>query len=144
MGYSMPGFPVLHHLPELAQTQVHWSGDTIQPLSSSSPPVLNLSQHQSFLRVSSSHQVVKVLELQFQHQSFQRIFRIDFFRIDWFDLLAVQGILKSLFQHHSLESPVLRCSAFFTVQFSYPYMATGWNYSFGYTDLHWQSNVSAF
>src|SRR5574340_1148631 len=51
--------------------------------------------------------------------------RLIFFRISWFDLLAVQGTLKSLLQHHSLEASVLRCSAFFTVQLSHPYMTTG-------------------
>ena len=79
---SIPGFPVPHHLPEFAQVHVHWIGDAIQPchfLSSPSPPAFNLSQHQGLFQwVSSSHQVAKVLELQLQHQSFQRIFRVDF------------------------------------------------------------------
>ena len=81
MNWSMPVFPVLHYLPELAQTHVHWVGDVIQPshpLSSPSPPTFNLSQHQSLFQwVSSFHQVTKVLELQFQHQSFPWIFRVD-------------------------------------------------------------------
>ena len=65
------------------------------------PPVFNLSQHQGLFQwVSSSHQVARVLEFQPQHQSFQWIFRTDFFKIDGFDLLAVQGTLKSLIQHH--------------------------------------------
>ena len=76
------GFPVLHHLPELAQTHVHWVGDAIQPscpLSSPSPPVFNLPQHQGlFQGVSFLYQAAKVLELQLQHQSFQWIFRTDF------------------------------------------------------------------
>ena len=80
MDCSMPGFPVHHQLLELAQTQVHWVSDAIQPshpLLSPSPPALNLSQHQGLFKwVSSSHQVAKVLEL--QHQSFQWIFRTDF------------------------------------------------------------------
>ena len=71
---SRPGFPVLHHLPELAQTHVHWVGDVIQPfhpLSSPSPPTFNLSHHQDlFQGVSSSHHVAKVLEFQLQHQPF--------------------------------------------------------------------------
>ena len=82
---STPGFPVLHHLSELAQTQVHWVGDAIQPALSLSPssPALNLSQHQGlFLRVGSLHQVARVLELQLQHQSFRWIFSIDFLE-DW-------------------------------------------------------------
>ena len=79
---SMPGFPVQHQLPELAQTHVHRVGDAIQPscpLSSPSPSAFILSQHQGLFQwVSSLHQVVKVLELQLQHQSFQWIFRTDF------------------------------------------------------------------
>ena len=117
MDCSITGFPVHHQLPELAQTHVHWVGNAIQPshpLSSSSPPAFNLSQHQGLFKwVSSSHQVAKVLELQLQHQSFQRIFMTDFFRIDWLDLLAVQGTLKSLLQHHSSKTSILRHSAFF-------------------------------
>ena len=82
MGCSMPSFPVLHHLLELAQTHVHWVGDAIQPsypLSSPSPPAFNLSHHQGLFQwVGSFHQVVKILELQLQHQSFQWIIRADF------------------------------------------------------------------
>ena len=81
---STPSFPVLHYLMEFGQTHVHWIGDAIQPshpLSSPSPPAPNLSQHQGlFQRVSSWHQVAKVLEL--QQQSFQWIFRVDFLS-DW-------------------------------------------------------------
>ena len=77
-----PGLPVHHELPEFTQTEVHWVCDAIQPshpLSSSSPPTFNFSQHQSIFKwVSSSHQVAEVVEFQLQHQSFQRIFRIDF------------------------------------------------------------------
>ena len=64
-----------------------------------------------------------VLEL--QHQSFQRIFRVDSFRIDWLDLLAAQGSLKSLYQPHSLKASIIWCSTFFIVQLSHPYMTTG-------------------
>ena len=77
-----PGCPVLCYLLKFTQTHAHWVGDVIQPshpLSSPSPPALSLSQHQGLFKwVSSSHQVAKVLELQFQHLSFQWIFRIDF------------------------------------------------------------------
>ena len=80
--YSTPSFPVLHHPPEFAQTQVHWVSDAIQLfhlLSSPSPPAFNLFQHQGLCQcVSSSHQVAKVLELQLQHQSFQWLFRVNF------------------------------------------------------------------
>ena len=79
---STPGFPVLHHLLEPAQTHVHWVNNAIQPpnpLSSPSPPALNLSQHQGLFQWAGSlHQVVRVLELQLQHQSFQWIFKIGF------------------------------------------------------------------
>ena len=82
MNCNTPSFPVHQQLMEVTQTHVHWVGDTMQPshpLSSSSPPAFNLSQHQGLFKwVSSSHQVAKVLELQLQHQSFQWIFRTDF------------------------------------------------------------------
>ena len=80
MNHSMPGLPVHHQLPEFTQTHVHQVSDAIQPslpLSSPSPPVLNLSQHKVFKSVSSSHQVAKVLEFQLQHHSFQRNPRTD-------------------------------------------------------------------
>ena len=83
MDCSTAGFPVHHQLPELAQTQVHRVSDAFQPshlLLSPSPPVSNLSQHHGLFQwVNSLHQVAKVLEFQLQHQSFQWIFRIDFF-----------------------------------------------------------------
>ena len=86
MGCNTPGFPVLHHLLELAQTHVHWVNDAIQPfcpLLSPSHLAFNHSENQSlFWWVDSSHQVAKVLEFQLQHQSFQWIFRIDFL-YDW-------------------------------------------------------------
>ena len=72
---STPGLPVHHQLSEFTQTHVHWVGDAIQPshpLSSPSPPALNLFQHQGLFKwVSSSHQLAKVLEFQLQHQSFK-------------------------------------------------------------------------
>ena len=82
MNRSTPGLPVHHQLLESTQTHVHWVSGAIQPshpLSSPSPPALNLSQHQGLFKwVSSSHQVAQVLEFQLQHQSFQWIFRTDF------------------------------------------------------------------
>ena len=130
MDCSMPGFPVFHYLLELAPTHVHWVDDVIQPshpLLSPSPYALNLFHHPGLFQwVESLHQVAKVSELQLQHQSFQWIFRVISFRIDWFDLLAVQGTLKSLLQHHGSKASVLQRSAFFTVlQLSHPYMTTG-------------------
>ena len=124
-----PGFHVHHQQPKLVQTHDYWVSDATQPfhpLSSPSPPTFSLSQHQGLFRwVSSSHQVARVLEFQLQHQSFQWIFRTDSFRMDWLDLLAVQGILKSLLQHYSSKASILWCSAFFMVQFSQSYMTTG-------------------
>ena len=117
MDCSMLGFPVHHQLPEPSQIHVHHVSDAIQPshpLLPPSPPTFNLSQHQGLFKwVSSSYQVAKVLELQFQHQSFQWIFRADSFRMDWLDLLAVQGTLKSFLQHHSSKGSILWRSAFF-------------------------------
>ena len=82
MDCGMPGFPVLHCLWEFAQTRVHWVNDAIQPchpLSPTSPSALNLSQHQGLFQwVVSSQQVAEVLVLQFQHPSYQWIFRVDF------------------------------------------------------------------
>ena len=129
MDCSTPGLPVHHQLPELTQPHVHWVGGAIQPshpLSSPSPPACNLSQHQGLFKwVPSSHQVAKVLEFQLQHQSFNEHSGLISFRMDWFDLLAVQGTLKSLLQHHSSKASILRLSAFFMVQLSHPYMTTG-------------------
>ena len=107
----------------------HWVSDAIQPsrpLSAPFPPALCFPQHQGLFQwVSSSHQVAKILELQLQHQSFQWIFRTISFRIDWLDLLAVQGTLKSLLQHHSSKASILQFSAFFMVQLLHPHMTTG-------------------
>ena len=121
----MPDFPVLHYLPEFAQTHVHWIGDVIQPPHPLSPPslALNLSQHQGLLQwVSCSHQEPKVSEL--QHQYFQWIFRLIYFRSDWFDLPVVQRTLKSLLQNYSLKESILWRSAFFMIQLSHPYITT--------------------
>ena len=107
---------------------VHQVGDAIQPSHPllSPSPAFNLSfKHQGLFQwVSSSHQVAKGLELKLQHQPFQWIFRIDFL-LEWLDLLAVQGTLKSLLQHHNSKPSVLRWSAFFIIQLSHSYMATG-------------------
>ena len=129
MNCSTPGLPVHHQLWEFTQTHVHRVRDAIQPshpLSSPSPPAPNPSQHQSLLQwVNSSHEVAKVLEFQLQHHSFQIIPGLLSFRMDWLDLLAVQGTLKSLLQHHNSKASILQCSASFTVQLSQPYMTTG-------------------
>ena len=98
MNHSTPGLPVHHQLLESTQTHVHWVSDAIQPshpLLSPSPPALSPSQHQGLFKwVSSTHQVATVLEFQLQHQYFQWTPRLISFRMDWLDLLAVQGTLK--------------------------------------------------
>ena len=128
MNCNTPGFPVLHYLPEFAQTQVHWVSDALQssrPLLPVCPLAFNLSQDQGLFQwVSSLHQVAKVLQLQFQHLSNEYSGLISF-RMDPFDLLAVQRTLKSLLQHHSLKASVLQHLAFYMVQLSHPYMTTG-------------------
>ena len=96
-GLQHAGLPVHHQLLEFTQTHIHWAGDAVQPSSpllSPSIPAFSL-----FQKVSSSHQVAKVLK--FQHQSFQWIFRTISFRKDWFDLPTVKGTLKSLLQQHN-------------------------------------------
>ena len=110
MDCSTPGFPVFHCLPELAQTHVHGVGDAIQPSGplSSPSPAISLSQHQGLFQcVGSLHQVAKILELQLQHQSFHEYSGLVAFRIDWLDLLAAQGTLKSLLQHHSSKASIV-------------------------------------
>ena len=125
MDCSSPLLPVHHQLLEFTQTHVHWVGDGIQLshlLLSPSPPTLNLSQHQSLFKwVCSLHQVAKILEFQLQHQSYSGLIS---FRMDWLDLLAVQGTLKNLLQHHSSKALILWHSAFFIVQLSHPYITT--------------------
>ena len=129
MNCSMPGLPVHHQIPEFAETHVHRLNDVIQPshpLSSPSPPSPSPSQHQSLFQWGNSLQeVAKVLEFQFSIIPSKEIPGLISFRMDWLDLLAVQGILKSLLQNHSSKASILRCSAFFTVQLSHPYMITG-------------------
>ena len=95
-------------------------------LSPPSPPAPNPSQDQGLFQwVNSSHEVAEVLEFQLQHQSSNEHTGLISFRMDWLDLLAVQGILKSLLQQHNSKAPILQLSTFFTVQLSHPYMTTG-------------------
>ena len=128
MNCSTPGLPVHHKLPEFTQTYVHGVGDAIQPshlLPSPSPPPPNPSQHQGlFQRVNSSHEVAKYWSFSFSISPSKEHPGLICFRMDCLDLLAVQGTLKSLLQHHSSKVSILRCSAFFTVLLSHPYMTT--------------------
>ena len=128
MNRNMPGLPVHHQLPKLAQTHVHRAGDAIQPshpLSSPSPPAFNLSS----IRIFSNESVLPIRWPKYWSFSFSISPSNEYsgmisIKIDWFDL-AVQRILMSLFQHHSSKASFPQCSAFFIVQLSYPYMTTG-------------------
>ena len=129
MDWNTSGFPVLHYFLEFAQAHVHWISDAIQPSHSVVPfssclqsfPALGLFQMSQFfasggqsIGVSASASVLPVNNS-----------GLISFWIDWLDLLAVQGTLKDLLQHHSSKASILRHSAFFTVQLSHPYMTTG-------------------
>ena len=128
MNRSTPGLPVHHQHPELTQTHVHWVGNAIQPshpLSSPSPPAPNPSS----IRVFSNESTLRMRWPKYWSFSFTIIPSKEYpglisFRMDWLDLLAVQGTLKSLLQHSSKAS-IIRCSGFFLVQLSPPYMTTG-------------------
>ena len=129
MNRSMPGLLVHHQLPEFTQTHIHRAGDAIQPshpLSSPSPPAPSPSS----IRVFSNESTLrmrwpKYWSFSFSISSSNEHPGLISFRMDWLDVLAVQGTLKSLSQHHSSKASILQCSAFFTVQPSYPYMTTG-------------------
>ena len=129
MDCSTPGFPLLHHSPELAQTRVYWVGNAIPPshsLSFPSPPAFNLSPHKGlFYWVGLSHQVAKVWSFSFSISPSNEYSGLISFRMDWLDLPAVQGTLKSLLQHHSSKTSITRHSAFFMVQLSHPYVTIG-------------------
>ena len=123
---STPGLPVHHQLPEFTQTHVQRLGDAIQrshPLSSPSPPAPNPSQHKGLFQWVNSHS--KYRSFSFSISPSNEHPGLISFRMDWLDLLSVQGTLKSLLQHHSSEASIFQCSASFTVQLSHPYMTTG-------------------
>ena len=148
MDGSTPGFPLLHHLPEFAQTQsielvmpsnhfvlchplllLLWIFLSIRIFSNESALHLRWPQYWSFsLSISLSNEYSGLIS----------------FRIDCFDVLAVQGTLKSLLQHNISKTSILWRSAFFMVQISHPYMTTEKKHGFDYADLCGQSNVSAF
>ena len=129
MNHSMPGLPVYQQLPEFTQTQVHCVGDAIQPshpLPSPSPPASNPSGIRVFYNESTlCMRWPKYWSFSFSIIPSKEIPGLVSFRMDWLDLLAVQGTLKSLLQHHSSKASILQCSAFFTVQLSHPHMTTG-------------------
>ena len=128
MNCSMLGLPVHHQLPESTQTYVHWVGEAIQPshpLSSPSAPASIFSS----IRVFSNESALHIRWPKYWSFSFNISTSNEYpgksFRMDWLDLLAVQGTLKSLLQHHSSKGSILQCSVFFIVQLSHPYMTTG-------------------
>ena len=129
MDCSMPGLPVHHQLPESTQTHVHRVSAAIQPshpLTSPSPPAFNLSQHQSLFQwVSSLPQLPKYWSFNFSISPSNEHSGLISFRMDWLDLLAVQGTLKRLLQHHSSKASILQRSVFFMVQLSHAYTITG-------------------
>ena len=112
MDRSMPGFPVLHHFLELAQTHVHWVGDAIQP----SCPLLLLPSIFLSIKVFSNELALcirwpKYWSFSFSISPFNEYSGLISFRINWYAFLVVQGTLKSLLQHHSLEGSILWHSA---------------------------------
>ena len=124
----MPSLPVHHQVPEFTQTQVHQVSDAIQPshpLSSPSPSALNPSQHQGLFQSTLRMRWPKYWSFSLSTSPSNEHPGMISFRVDWLDLLVVQGTLKSLLQHHSSKVSILWHSAFFTVQFSHPYMTTG-------------------
>ena len=126
MDCSMPDFLVHHQLLELTQTHVHWVSDTIQ-LSHPLNPLLLLPSIFPSIRVFSSKSVLHIRWPKYWSFSFSISLSYEYsglisFRMDCLDLLAVQGILKSLLRHHSSKASVLQCSAFFIVQLSHPYI----------------------
>ena len=129
MGCNMPGFPVHHQLPELTQTHVHWISDDIQPsypLSSTYPPAFNFPSIRVFPNESElSIRWPKYRSFSFNISPSNEHLGLISFRMDWLDLLAVQGTLKSLLQHHSSKASIFQHSAFFIVQLSHLYMTTG-------------------
>ena len=127
---STPGLPVHHHLPEVTQTHIHRVRDAIlshlilgRPLVllPPIPPSSTVFSNESTLHM----RWVKYWSFSFSISPSEEIPGLISFRMDWLDLLAVQGTLKSLLQHHISKASILLRSAFFTVQLSHPYMTTG-------------------
>ena len=125
--FETPWIAARHYqLPEFTQIHVHWVSDAIQPSHPRSSP----SYPAPSIKVFSNESTLRMRWPNYWSFSFsiipsKEIPGLISFRMDWLDLLEVQGTLKSLLQHHSSKASILRCSAFFTVQLSYPYMTTG-------------------
>ena len=129
MNCSTPCLPVHHQLLDFTQTHIHRVGDAIQPshpLLSPSPPVPNPSQHQSLsIKSTLCMRWPKYWSFSFSISPSNEHLLLISSRMDWLDLLAVQGTLKNLLQHHSSKASILQCSAFFIIQLLHAYMATG-------------------
>ena len=125
MDCTTPGLPVHHQLPELAKTHAYQVGDAIQPshpLSSPSPPAFNLSQHQGLFQwVSSPHQD---WSFSFSISPFKEYSGLISVRMDWFELLAVQG-LSRVFSNTTVQKHQFFAAHLFIVQLSQPHMTTG-------------------
>ena len=129
MNCSTPGLPVHNHLPEITQTHVHQVRDAIHHLILYRPLLL-LPPIPPSIRVFSNESILlmrwpKYWSFSFSISPSKEIPGLISCRMDWLDLLAVQGTLKSLLQHHSSKASILRHSAFFTVWLSHPYVTTG-------------------
>ena len=127
MDCNTPGLPVHHQLPELAQTHIHQVSDAIQPFHPLSPLFFPSSIFPG-IRVFSKESVLYIrwpVYWSFSISPSNEYSGLISFRMDWFDLLAIQGTFKSLLQDHSSKESTLQCSAFFMVQLSHPYMTTG-------------------
>ena len=123
----MPGFPVLHYLPEFAQTHVHWVSDVVHLILCHSRlllpsifPSIRVFSNESSLRIRWP----KCWSFNFSISSSNEYSGLISFRIDWFESLALQGTLKSLLQHHNSKASIFQLSALLMVHFSYPYMTT--------------------
>ena len=132
MNRRTPGLPVHQQLPESTQTHVHRVGDAIQPSHplSSPSPLLPLPSIFPSITVFSNESALCIRWPKYWSFNFNISLSNEHpglisFRMDWLDLLAVQGTLKNLLQHHSSKASTLRCSAFFIVQLSHPHMTTG-------------------
>ena len=126
---SRPGLPDHHQLLEFIQTHAHWVGNASNHFILCRPLLLPPSIFPS-IRVFSNESALcirwpKYWSFSFSISPSNEYLGLIYFRMDWLDLLAVQGTLKSLLQHHSSTASILRCSAFFIVQLSHPYMTTG-------------------
>ena len=133
MNLSTPGLPVHHQLPEFTQTHVHRVGDAIQPSYPLSSPSL-LPPIPPSIRVFSNESTLcmrwpKYWSFRISISPSNEYSGLIFVTIDWLDLLAVQGTLKSRLQHHSSKASTLQHTAFFIAQLSHPYMTTGENHS---------------